>query len=504
MLGKMISGYPVATGFFSGALAELIPPILRSSMLWTAIVVLAEVCALVSLVNVIMRARTAAGAWGWGLALISFPFVAVPLYWIFGRRNFKGYRETLREGRARHRDLAEEIREAMEPHQSALEGDDARYGGVLETLCERRFTRDNSMELLIDGQATFEAIFAAIDGAESYILVQFFIIKDDALGGELKRRLIEKSRAGVGVYLIYDEIGSHRLPSRYVGELREGGVRVTEFQTTRGKSNRFQVNFRNHRKIVVVDGREAFVGGHNVGDEYLGLDPKFGRWRDTHVRLRGPAVLATQVVFVGDWYWALREVPDLDWRPRFVAPEEGMTVLPLATDPVEELERGTLFFLHTINRARKRLWIASPYFVPDEAVRAALQLAALKGVDVRIMIPERPDHKTVYLAGFSYLPEMEAAGVKVFRYGAGFLHQKVMLVDDRLASVGTANLDNRSLRLNFELSMVVLDPAFCGEVERMLEADFANCREVDGRDYTGKPLWFRVLVRLAKLMAPVL
>lgn len=470
----------------------------------TLVVVLAEGVALLSLVHVIMRSRTAAGAWGWGLALLSFPFAAVPLYWIFGRRNFRGYRETLREARVRHRHLVEEIVDALEPHVSCLEGEEIRYGSVLETLSERRFTRDNRVDLLIDGRATFDAIFDAIDRAESYILIQFFIIRDDALGNDLKRRLLARSRAGVRIYLLYDEIGSHRLPGRYLEELRRGGVRVSAFQTTRGKSNRFQINFRNHRKIVVVDGIEAFVGGHNVGDEYLGGSARHGRWRDTHVRLRGPGVLSTQLIFAGDWYWARREIPEIDWRPRYIAPDRGMSVLPLATDPVEELERGTLFFLHLISRARRRLWIASPYFVPDEAIRAALQLAALKGVDVRILIPERPDHRTVYLAGFSYLQEMAAAGVRVFRYGAGFMHQKVMLIDDSLASVGTANLDNRSLRLNFELSMVVMDGAFCREVEAMLAADLEACREVDGRDYSGKPLWFRVLVRLARLMAPLL
>lgn len=468
------------------------------------VVLTAEAAAVVSLVHVIMRARTAAGAWGWGLALISFPFVAVPFYWVFGRRNFRGYRETLREARLRHRDLVEEIVDALEPHVSCLAGEEIRYGEVLETLSERRFTRDNSVELLIDGERTFEAIFSAIDGAKDYILIQFFIIREDSLGLCLRDALTAKCRAGVRVYFLYDEIGSHRLSRGYVETLRAAGVRVTEFQTTRGKSNRFQINFRNHRKIVVVDGREAFVGGHNVGVEYLGQSARHGRWRDTHVRVRGPAVLTTQLIFAGDWYWALREVPELEWHPRYMALADGMAVLPLATDPVEELERGTLFFLHAISRARRRLWIASPYFVPDEGIRAALQLAALRGVDVRIMIPERPDHRSVYLAGIAYLPEMAAAGVRVFRYQAGFLHQKVMLVDDQMASVGTANLDNRSLRLNFELSMVVLDPAFCREVEAMLAADFAECREVDGRDYTSRPVWFRVLVRLAKLMAPIL
>jgi cardiolipin synthase len=478
--------------------------LLQSFTLWTVIVVLAEICAVISMFNAIMRARTAAGAWGWSLALISFPFVAVPLYWVFGRRVFRGYRETLREARVQHQDLAAEIIEAMEPHVSCLSGEQVRYGGVLETLSERRFTQDNTVELLIDGQATFDAIFAAIDEANAYIVVQFFIIRDDELGEKLKAKLIAKCRAGVQVYLLYDEIGSHLLSRRYGDELRAAGARVTEFQTTRGKSNRFQVNFRNHRKIVLVDGRVAFVGGHNVGIEYLGGHPEMGAWRDTHVRLRGPAVMGTQLVFASDWYWATRDLPDLEWQPKFIAPEHGMAVLPLATDPVGELEIGTLFFLHLIGRARHRLWIASPYFVPDEGIRASLQLAALRGVDVRIMIPERPDHYVVYLAGFAYLAEMAAAGVKIFRYRAGFLHQKVILVDGQLASVGTSNLDNRSLRLNFELNLVVLDSRFCVEVARMLETDFARCREVDERDLTEKPLWFRVLVRLARLMAPIL
>ncbi len=500
----MSPGPLAAAEVFTESLTDLIPHLLQSFTLWTVIIVIAEICALVSMVHVVIRARTAAGAWGWAMGLFSFPFLAVPLYWMFGRKNFRGYRETLREGRAKREDLVQEIIDALEPHVSCLEGDEVRYAGILEKLSERRFTRDNTVELLVDGEATFNAILAAIDTAESYILVQFFIIRDDALGQELKRRLIEKSRAGVRVYVLYDEIGSHNLSRRYVRELQVGGVKVSEFQTTRGKSNRFQINFRNHRKVLVVDGDSAFVGGHNVGVEYLGQDPRIGRWRDTHIRLRGPAVLTTQLVFLGDWYWATRELPDLEWRPRFVAPEGGLSVLPLATGPVGEIEGGTLFFIHSINRAVRRLWIASPYFVPDESVRTALQLAALRGVDVRIMLPERPDHKTVYLASFAYIEEMEAAGVRLFRYGAGFLHQKVMLVDDQLASVGTANLDNRSLRLNFELSMVVLGPEFCAEVEAMLETDFAECREIDSTDYTGKPVWFRAGVRLARLAAPLL
>ena len=181
-----------------------------------------------------------------------------------------------------------------------------------------------------------------------------------------------------------------------------------------------------------------------------------------------------------------------------------MTVLSLPTGPSEEIESGTLFLLNAINRARHRLWIASPYFVPDEPVSYALQLAALRGVDVRVMIPENPDHKLVYLAGFSYLKNMETAGVKMYRFNDGFLHQKVMLVDDQLGSVGTCNLDNRSLRLNFEVSILTMDKKFCGELEEMFEDDFRHCRRIDNSDYTEKKLLFRIAVRMARLIAPIL
>ncbi|MCB1232743.1 MAG: cardiolipin synthase [Verrucomicrobiae bacterium] len=495
---------PIPAAVITESLADLIPDLLRSPTLWTALLVVAEIAALLSIVHAIIRARTAAGAWGWALGLFSFPFVAVPLYWVFGRKQFRGYRETLREAEKKREDLVEAVFDALEPHFCQLSGQEIRYGKLIEKLGRMGFTRDNAIDLLVDGAATFDAIFEEIEKAESYILIQFFIIKDDELGRELRRRLIEKARHGVRVHVLYDEIGSHKLKRSFVRSLEREGIEISEFQTTRGKSNRFQINFRNHRKIVVVDGRVAFTGGHNVGDEYLGKNPRFGRWRDTHVSVRGPAVLMTQLVFLGDWYWATREILELDWRPHFIAPDKGATMLPLATGPTEELEGGTLFFIHSINRARERLWIASPYFVPDESVRVALQLAALRGVDVRIMLPEHPDHKVVYLASFAYLEEMEAAGVRMFRYGAGFLHQKVMLVDDQLASVGSANLDNRSMRLNFELSMVVLDAGFCGEVAEMLEADFEACREIDGTDYTSKPLHFRAGVRLARLAAPLL
>lgn len=468
-----------------------------------------EIFALATIVNIVMKARSAPAAWGWSMAVLALPFFAVPLYWILGRHRFKGYIEKLREALVRHEAAYRDHIAAMAPHHATLEGDEVRYGGVLERLSERRFTKGNEVCLLIDGPQTFDAIFEAMESAEHYILVQFFIVKDDGLGNRLREFLERKARAGVRVYFVYDEIGSHKIPRRYVRSLRGAGVEVHPFHSTQGPSNRFQINFRNHRKIVIVDGRIGFVGGHNVGDEYLGESKLYGPWRDTHVRLAGPSVLSLQMVFLGDYYWATRQVPELNWTT--VTPADGSGcggggahVLTLPTGPVGEIEGGTIFFLNAITRAKRRFWIASPYFVTDESIRSALQMAALRGVDVRILIPGRPDKWVPWLATFSFLREMEAAGVRVFRYTKGFLHQKVLVVDENLAAVGTANLDNRSMRLNFEVTAVVLCQDFARQVAAMLEADFDGCTEVGGADYSGRPWWFRLAVRVARLFSPIL
>jgi cardiolipin synthase len=292
------------------------------------------------------------------------------------------------------------------------------------------------------------------------------------------------------------------LPKSYRRELAETGAAILPFRTSRGLRNRFQINFRNHRKIVVIDGMTAFVGGMNVADPYLGEHPRLGKWRDTHMEVSGPVVQAIQFAFLEDWFWATGDIPELDWTPRPAA-HGNLNALALASDPSDIMETCGLFFVHVINAARKRVWIASPYFVPDLSQIYALQLAALRGVDVRIILPERPDHILVYLSGFSYIVEAEPAGVKFYRYEPGFMHQKVILIDDDLAAVGTANFDNRSIRLNFELMVILANRDFATAVSKMLEDDLAHCRQVTSEELAQHGFWFRVAVRLARLAAPV-
>lgn len=456
--------------------------------------------------DAIMSTRTSQGAIAWAIGSISFPYVAVPAYWVFGQSKFDGY-EILRRS---EQILADET--ANRVMQTLTENDmlvnpttkaERDHKTLLENISRLPITSGNSARLLVDGQATFDAILAGIAQANDYILFQFYILRDDDLGQRIKDALLKKSSKGVRVYVLYDELGSNKLSSDYIAELREGGVEIVPFNTTKGKGNRFRLNFRNHRKIVVIDGDIAYVGGHNVGDEYLGKDPLLTPWRDTHVELRGPVVQCVQVPFVEDWRWATDEtIKNLNWTPRKA---EGGSVAAacLPTGPADKLETGTLWYLYAINSAQERLWIVSPYFVPDEQIMSALQLAALRGVDVRILIPQNPDHKLVYWTAISYFQEAEEAGIKMYRHQPGFLHQKVMLIDDNCAAIGTHNLDNRSMRLNFEVTMLLYNKEFAQNVEAMLENDFSNSKLVSAAEYTESSLPYQFLIRACRLTAPV-
>jgi len=451
----------------------------------------------------IYNTRSAQGAIGWAVSLVTVPYFAIPLYALFGGDRFKGYVRAQRKTKLARERLAPAPRQAILATPLVLEGDSSKVKQVLESLAAAPFTEGNRVELLIDGDQSFESIFRSIDDAREYVLLEFYIVQDDQVGQELKRRLIEKAQAGVKVYFIFDALGSFNLPSRYSEELRQAGVKISTFNSARRYNSRFQLNFRNHRKIVVVDGKEAFVGGHNVGDVYLGKDKVLGYWRDTHLKIVGPAVQVVQLAFLGDLFWADRTIPELHWETKSRSGGD-MKVLPIATGPVDEIETCTLFFLKLFNSAQERCWIASPYFVPDESILYALELAALRGVDVRIMIPAKVDHQLLHLASFAYLPELTRAGVKIYRYQSGIMHQKAVLIDDRLSSIGTANLDNRSLRLNFELSVVVWDLDFAKQVAEMLERDFAQCIRVGAEDYEAKSMLFKLGVRFARLCSPLL
>ncbi len=374
---------------------------------------------------------------------------------------------------------------------------------AIRRLSGMELTRGNRVELLINGDATFTSILDGVAGAKEYILFQFYMFHDDGLGRRVQDALIARATAGVRVYVLYDEIGSGGLPDSYVDRFRAAGVQVSSFKPTQGSRNRFQQNFRNHRKMVVVDGKTAWVGGHNVGDEYLGLDPDTSPWRDTHVKLEGPVALQLQATILSDWYWAVRQIPELNWEP--TAAEEGdVPVMIMPFSPSQDYETASLFFITALNSARERIWLSAPYFVPDEGIIKALELAALRGVDVRIITTGTPDSWPVYLAAFSYIDKLRDTGIRFYAYKPGFLHEKVMLVDDRVSTVGTPNFDNRSFRLNFEVTAMVVDKAFAAEMEAMFTDDFAHAELIDPADIDARPFWWKLAVNLSRLASPVL
>lgn len=295
------------------------------------------------------------------------------------------------------------------------------------------------------------------------------------------------------------------MPRRFKRELIDNGVEVSGFKTTKGLGNRFQINFRNHRKLVVVDGVCVFVGGLNVGDDYLGLYPSVGPWRDTHVKIVGPAVQAAQVSFVKDWYWATDELPPLNWQAR---PSNGQSVVAAVhTGPADPATVATLCCVAAFNAAQERIWIANPYFVPDEPTAKALELAALRGVDVRVILPANNDNRFVQLAAMTYVEQLQRPGVQFFLYmpsEKGFLHQKTFLVDDRLSAIGTMNLDNRSLHVNFECAALIVDKEFARRVEEMLLNDFRHSSPVDNPVFAGKSRWYSLAAKAANLAAPML
>ncbi len=460
------------------------------------VLVLAELGGLLLAVDAVMRPRSSQGATAWLVALITMPVVTIPLYILFGRTRFHGYAEALREKEARIGSRWKEWYARM----AGMAAKPTEQRMVIESVVKRLtgipFTRGNSVELLTDGEMTYDSMIEAVTAAASYVFVQFYIVRDDESGRRLRNALVERARAGVRVYFLYDEIGSLNLPESYLEAMRSASIEVSGFKTTKGRRNRFQINFRNHRKLLVVDGTTGFIGGHNLGDEYL-------TYRDTHMKITGPAAQQIQLTFLKDWFWATGEVPasNVAVEP---AKTDDQAVAVVNTGPADANKNCSVLFTTLVDMARHRLWITSPYFVPDDVMTRALQAAALRGVDVRILLPDKADQRFVELASFTYYADMTDCGVRLFRYRDRFMHQKVILVDDGLAGIGTVNLDNRSLYLNFEATGLVADHAFSRRVEAMLEADLARCEEVHGAHFDARPLWFRLAARTARLASPLL
>lgn len=479
--------------------ATVVDVVANNLGLVAAFVALMYGTAVVCAVREVMNSRTSQGSIAWLLSMFFLPYLTVPLYFVFGWRSFSDYagiQSTLgRDERARRSDEL-----GITAH------DETRKWPVLTRVAGIPFVAGNKVELLIDGDATFSAIKAAIGRARSAVFFQFFAIHDDNLGREMAEALCAKAQEGVRVYFLYDDVGSHGLSNRFLSRLKDAGVNVCGFN----EKHKFlrllgpmRLNYRNHRKLVVIDYKEAFVGGHNVADQYVGRDKWFGHWRDTHVCVEGPAALPCALSFVEDWLWANGETIDIPQATETAMPgDEPVLVMP--TGPADTLEECAIAFVESAARAKRRLWLTTPYLVPSLDVQTALCAAAMRGVDVRIMLPEKRDHWTVWLASHAYENLLVQRGVKVYRYTDGFLHQKVSLLDDDLVSIGTVNLDNRSFQINFELTLWFTHERMIRKVEKMLEEDFERTRLTWPEAFSSRSYVFQVLAQGARLLSPIL
>ena len=474
----------------------------KKILYWTFIFF--HVMGALSSVRAVMQTRTPQGAIAWAVSLNTFPYVAVPAYWIFGSSHFSDYVAARQKAREEGGEIIKKLKANLTDESMLLNQPDDLQTVLQKLSTGLPFTTGNHAEYLIDGGQTYKSILKGIEEAKDYILFQFYIIRDDEIGRTFRDALAAKAQAGVKVYVMYDEIGSLNLPDSFKTPITKAGGQFIPFNTTQGYGNRFRLNFRNHRKVVVIDGRQAWIGGINIGEEYSGSgsSSKDEYLRDTHLRLSGPVVQMVQATFIEDWYWAARKFPTVNWDPQN-STTNSLKMISLPTGPSDTLETCALFYLAAINSAKERIWISSPYFVPDEQIMSALTLAVLRGVDVRVMIPAKTDSKLIDLSHRGIIGEMEKTKVKIYRYEKGFNHQKVMLVDDRYSYVGTANFDNRSFRLNFEITVAIDDENFARETEQMLEKDFSAATQVPEDEFTKSPFWRRLLSRTSLLLSPV-
>ncbi len=443
----------------------------------------------------------------WLVVLGSFPLVGFIFYLLFGR-NYRKERMFRKkyfldkqaflsiEGEEDPR--SDEKLRLMGEHQGKL-------FKLAQKLGNSPISFDTATKVLTNGEETFQHIIAELKRARHHIHLEYYIVRHDQIGQEIKNILIEKASQGVKVRFMYDAVGSWQLSKSYINELKNAGIETVSFGPVRLPFLNNKFNFRNHRKIIVIDGNIGFVGGLNIGDEYLGRNKEIGFWRDTHLMLRGEAVRTLQLIFLQDWYYMTNHsFLTAEYLSPQIDHESHGGVQLIAGGPDNEWSVIKNIFFSMISAARESVWIASPYFIPDEDIFSALKVAALSGIDVRLLVPNRPDKRIVFHASRSYFPELMAAGVKVFEYERGFMHSKIIIVDGELASIGTSNMDMRSFHLNFEVNAFLFRTKSTLKLVEEYLNDLKHSKQIDLETFQQRHIGYRLLESTARLLSPLL
>ncbi len=443
----------------------------------------------------------------WLLILGALPVLGALLYVLLGRVVRK---RQLSRHKQRRQEQTEEILKEWQVRPRIEDIDQAGTISMKKKLAQlllndaaAPLTLNNRSEVLTNGQETFKALFAALEGAKDHIHLEFFIFHNDSIGQDILKLLIRKAANGVKVRVLVDGLGNRSLTKRFV-ELKKAGVEAEGFYPVRFPFFSRRLNLRNHRKIVVVDGRVGFLGGLNVGDEYLSRNQKIGFWRDTFLKLEGDSVNFLQTVFLNDWNGVThQDINDQLYYPQPQQLGSQMTQIA-ATGPDSDWGSMLQIFFVALTSAEKTIYIETPYFIPDEGSVMALKTAALSGLDVRIILQGVPDHKITYWASHSYVEELLESGVRIYRYQKGILHAKILILDGEIGVVGSTNFDIRSFSLNFEISAFIYNCKFAQRLEQDFHQDLADSEEIELAEYKLRPLSNRVKESSARLFSPLL
>lgn len=365
-------------------------------------------------------------------------------------------------------------------------------------------TNDNEVTILKNGTEKFPAIFTAIENAKHHIHLEYYIIDDDELGNQLRELLIKKARQGMEVRLIYDDVGSWKLKRKFLNPMRDAGIKMDCFMKVRFPNLTSKANYRNHRKIIVVDGEIAFTGGLNIADRYLYGTKKLGNWRDTHVKLVGGAATALQIVFMADWYFVSKEVLQGEAYFKPFRSGEGAVVQVCASTSDSDWESIRQAFFSAIATATEHVYISSPYLLPTHDILSAMKTAALGGIDVRILLPGNSDAHTAKWATESYVKELLEAGVKIYFYKGGFTHSKLLIADHMFSSVGTANMDFRSLETNFEVNAMLYDQKVAKDLIQNFNEDLSQSEQIDLEKWMQRPWHRKAKESFARIFSPLM
>lgn len=492
-------------------------------MVLKIILVLSYILSGVISIKLILENRDPSKTLIWILIFMLFPVVGILAYAILGRnirkikmdKTYKMANNMKKENLLFNLDEMKElaqgqssmIKEGKLPHSGNIDFRVLRIVSLLLNTGIFPFTINNNVEIYVDGNEKFKNLIKDIQNAKDHIHLEYFIIKDSAIGEKIKKELIEKAKNGVKIRIIYDDVGCWRFwfHRKFFNEMRAYGIEIIPY--LKGKITipiGGQLNYRNHRKIVVIDGKIGYTGGINIGDEYIGKNKKFGYWRDTHIRIEGTSVYMLQMIFLTDWYYNTKEVLLKEKLfPKLNAKGNAMMQI-VASGPDSDWESMHYAYFYAICQAKKSIYIETPYFIPDESLLKALKCAALSGVELIILFPKIADHKIVNTASYSYFQEILESGGKVYLYNKGFLHSKVIIIDDFMASTGSANMDLRSFKLNFEVNAFIYDRKIIEEIKKDFMMDLDDSEELERMKFESRNTFMKVKESISRLFSPLL